>query len=623
MGCFLVTCMPPATAAQAPLRWAPPVLSNPQTVAVPNGFTHLNLSTSRDYILTLPAGGKTGALWIDGGHNVVLIGGQITIPSTADQTDNGVDNTDTAIYVKGATGTVHIEGVLIHGETDVMFDGIDINAPEATVQIENVRMTGVWGSDRTEHADAIQTWGGVKDLRVDHLSADGDYQGLTIAPDTGPTESAEIENVDLTVDPTPPELASVTTGGGHMIWMTTGDQTCSSYPITLSSVYIADNRSGLPRSNTVWPEAGGSLACAGVLSGAHVTWPSLPVTGGVTLGAPPDGQFVPAGAVGIGYTSPGYAQAPALPPGASPPTISGPAEAGQSMTVSHGAWIHNPTTYEDNWESCDASGSNCSPISGAGGQAYAVRTADVGRTIRVLETASNSQGTGGPVASPTTPAINAPPPPAALSPPANTGAPSVQGLTRAGQTLTASTGGWSGSAPLRYRLQWQRCVASCKAIAGATGSTYRLSNADVSTHVRVLVTVSNLVGTTTAASPVVGPVATTLGQIHSALTRMLTASHPTVSWLLAHSAFAMRFDSPAAGHLVVRWKISTRSRRMLMAEAAVHVNRGPTMIAVRLTALAHGWLRHLSRHRVLATSTFTSVGTRAASLARAVVLRTS
>ena len=72
---------------------------------------------------------------------------------------------------------MHIEGILIHGETDVMFDGIDINAPEATVQIENVRMTGVWGSDGTEHADAIQTWGGVKDLRVDHLLADGDYQG--------------------------------------------------------------------------------------------------------------------------------------------------------------------------------------------------------------------------------------------------------------------------------------------------------------------------------------------------------------------------------------------------------------------------------------------------------------
>ena len=93
-----------------------------------------------------------------------------------------------------------------------MFDGIDINAPAAIVQIENVRIENLYGSYATMHADAVQTWGGVQDLRIDHLSVDGDYQGLTIDPDLGPVGSAEIQNVDLTIDPVPSSLASISAG---------------------------------------------------------------------------------------------------------------------------------------------------------------------------------------------------------------------------------------------------------------------------------------------------------------------------------------------------------------------------------------------------------------------------
>jgi hypothetical protein len=46
------------------------------------------------------------------------------------------------------------------------------------------------------------------------------------------------------------------------------------------------------------------------LDGLSATWPTLEsqgwVTGDMRLGAPPAGDFVPDGSVGLGYVSPGY-----------------------------------------------------------------------------------------------------------------------------------------------------------------------------------------------------------------------------------------------------------------------------------------------------------------------------
>lgn len=267
----------------------------------------LNLSTSRDYVLVLPPQGIHGTIWINGGHNVVLIGGEITVPSSANQTDNGADDTDTAIYVQGSTGTVHIEGVLINADPNVMFDGIDVNAPGATVDVENVRMENVYGSSTTEHADVIQTWGGASALRVDHLTAAGDYQGLTIAPALGTLGMADIRNVDLTLTESPAALAATTTGGGYMIWLTEGTTTCNSSPASFTNVYVANEADHVANSNTVWPPSTAALPCRSTLSADEVSWPGLPITGAVTLGSPTAGPFVPAGTAGNKYQSPGYA----------------------------------------------------------------------------------------------------------------------------------------------------------------------------------------------------------------------------------------------------------------------------------------------------------------------------
>jgi len=74
--------------------------------------------------------------------------------------------------------------------------------------------------------------------------------------------------------------------------------------------------------------------------------------------------------------------------------------------------------------------------------------------------------------------------------PANTSPPTVTGTAVQDETLSASTGEWSG-APSGYAYQWERCGGSCSSIAGAGGSTYTLVAADVGSQVRVRVTASN------------------------------------------------------------------------------------------------------------------------------------
>ena len=138
-----------------------PRLHHPTVVHVKQGFNHLELTPTRDYIVVIPRPRLIGTVWIEGGkHNVVVIGGHVTVPTSANQLENGADNTDTGIYVDGATGVVHLEGLLMDAMPTVMFDAIDINAPRAVVDIERVRVNGLYGSDRTMHADA-RTLGGV------------------------------------------------------------------------------------------------------------------------------------------------------------------------------------------------------------------------------------------------------------------------------------------------------------------------------------------------------------------------------------------------------------------------------------------------------------------------------
>jgi hypothetical protein len=76
----------------------------------------------------------------------------------------------------------------------------------------------------------------------------------------------------------------------------------------------------------------------------------------------------------------------------SPPTVTGTAQQGQTLTATPGTWTAPDATFTYQWQHCDAAGANCVDIAGATTQTYAVTPADVGTTLVVVVTASNRFG---------------------------------------------------------------------------------------------------------------------------------------------------------------------------------------------------------------------------------------
>jgi hypothetical protein len=274
-------------AGSSKLRWPAPVLVAPTTIAIAQGDQSLTLDKAKDYILSLGSTIHRGALWINGGRNVVVKGGTIALPASSTRT--------TAMSIANSVGTVHVEGVLFDGSAHEM-DAVQIVAPAAIIQLENVRATGITGTFDTNHSDIVQTWGGVAKLRIDHLTADSTYQGIFTRPDQGAIGSVELLNVDLAFN-----NVKAGSSGGYLLWMTSD---CAMAPTTLTNVYITP-RLGTSLGSAVWP-ATNDASCPSKLVGNTVSFPSLPVTGGVIGGAPPGGAFVPAGKAGTAYVSPGY-----------------------------------------------------------------------------------------------------------------------------------------------------------------------------------------------------------------------------------------------------------------------------------------------------------------------------
>ena len=92
---------------------------------------------------------------------------------------------------------------------------------------------------------------------------------------------------------------------------------------------------------------------------------------------------------------PGYGLA-GTPVNTSLPSISGSAVQGQTLTAGPGSWSGSPVptlTYQ--WLRCDSAGVNCAAIAGATGQSYLLAAGDVGFTIEVQVTGTNSVGSAG------------------------------------------------------------------------------------------------------------------------------------------------------------------------------------------------------------------------------------
>lgn len=174
------------------------------------------------------------------------------------------------------------------------------------------------------------------------------------------------------------------------------------------------------------------------------------------------------------------------PENVAPPSITGTANVGETLTGDDGQWSGTPApTLTRRWNR------DGSAISGATGTTYDLVEDDEGAEITLTVTATNSAGSASETSVPVGPVE------AALSAPVNSAVPTISGTPTVGQSLTSTTGTWTGNPSPTYSRQWLR---GSTAISGATAASYTLVAADVGQAISVRVTATNSQGSAQATS---------------------------------------------------------------------------------------------------------------------------
>ena len=171
------------------------------------------------------------------------------------------------------------------------------------------------------------------------------------------------------------------------------------------------------------------------------------------------------------------------------PVISGTTTLGSVLTTTNGTWTAKPSaTFTYQWK---RNGSN---IIGATNSTYTLVVADSAANITCEVTATNDFGSASAISNTITAQT--------FQAPVNTVAPAISGTAQENQTLTCSTGTWTGTPTITYAYQWKRNNVN---IIGAINSTYTLVSADVAQSIKCTVTATNSVGNTNADSNTVTP----------------------------------------------------------------------------------------------------------------------
>ena len=184
-------------------------------------------------------------------------------------------------------------------------------------------------------------------------------------------------------------------------------------------------------------------------------------------------------------------------PATGAPTISGTAQVGETLTASTTGIADSDgltfATFTYQWIKLD-SNLNDSDISGATGSTYTLVAADAGTGIKVRVSFTDDAGNTESLTTESALIVMAANSPA-------TGAPTITGTARVGETLTASTSGISDSDGLTnatFTYQWIKLDSNLNDsdISGATSSTYMLVAADADTGIKVRVSFTDDAGNT-------------------------------------------------------------------------------------------------------------------------------
>lgn len=88
----------------------------------------------------------------------------------------------------------------------------------------------------------------------------------------------------------------------------------------------------------------------------------------------------------------GHAKSVLGPVSLTPPTVTGTAQVGQTLTATPGTWNSAALTFGYQWQDCDATGTTCTPIAGATASTYVLQPTDANQTVRVVVTGTNPYG---------------------------------------------------------------------------------------------------------------------------------------------------------------------------------------------------------------------------------------
>ena len=254
-----------------------------------------------------------------------------------------------------------------------------------------------------------------------------------------------------------------------------------------------------PTFSYVWQDCqdAGATNCATVQSGSNTQYVLSPADAGLFVrvqvtasnGIAPD-------ATANSPTTTAVTQAPG---NSQLPSISGTAQQGVALSGSAGNWTGYPTpTLSLQWEDCDSQGNNCAPVAANGNSlGYTPTALDVGDTLVLSVTASNTAGHLTLASAPTAPVL--------IAAPTNNTPPTISGAAAAQQDvqLTATNGTWANS-PTSFDYQWESCDSSgngCQSLGpSATSQTYTPGAGDVGGTLRVTVTAHNAGGKGSATS---------------------------------------------------------------------------------------------------------------------------